>query len=53
MQESDGSLRMGSGREDCTLVVAEDFQPRAEVARMVWPGLEFGRDAKIGADERG
>ena len=51
VQEGDGAPRMGSGREDRPLVIGEDFEPRRQVSGMVGPGLEFRRDAEIGAEE--
>lgn len=49
VQERDGALRMGGGREDRPLIIGEDLQPGCEVARMIGPRLELRRDAQIGA----
>ena len=51
LQEVSGALRMGGGREDGAFVVLEDFEPVAEIGRVVL--ADVGRDAEIGAEEGG
>ncbi len=51
MQIVDGPLGMRGRLEDRALVIGEHLEPGGEIARVVGPGLEFGRDAEIGAEE--
>lgn len=51
VQEGDGALRVGRGREDRPLVVGEHLEPGTEIAGMIRTWLELRRDTEIGAEE--
>lgn len=43
-------MRVRRRRKNSTLVVGENFQPGAEIVRVIRPWLQFRRDTEIGAE---
>jgi hypothetical protein len=50
-QIGNGALRMGSGREDESLVPRENFQPGVDVAHMVRTRFKLRYKSEVGAQE--
>jgi len=51
VKERRRTLRVGRSLKNRSLVIGEDFQPRADIAGMVLSWVEFRGDAEVGAKE--